>query len=124
LPGGVGTNGASRGEKGREGKGREGKGREGKGRDELVHLEPILGLRFEMTEGFEWLGEASVTLQVLDLKSRKSTFWSIFISQPQKSVIIMNAGIQFGKTNKRKGVKSLLCNRYTICAEKWFKAYS
>jgi hypothetical protein len=33
LPGGVGTNGTSRGEKGREGKGREGKGREGKGRE-------------------------------------------------------------------------------------------
>jgi hypothetical protein len=46
-----------------------------------------------------------------------------FISQPQKSVM-MNAGIQFEKTKKIKGVKSLLCNRYTIWAEKWFKVYS
>jgi hypothetical protein len=44
--------------KGREGKGSEGKGKEEKG-DELVHLKPILGFRFEMTEGLEWLGRAS-----------------------------------------------------------------
>ena len=76
---------------------------EGKGRDELEHLEPILGFRFEMTEGLEWLGEGF----------KFWTFWSISFSITEISVI-MNSGIQFGKTKKRKGVKSLLCDRYTI----------
>ena len=40
---------------------------EGKGRDELEHLEPILGFRFEMTEGLEWLGKGF----------KFWTFWSI-----------------------------------------------